>query len=200
MPGEAPSLRPAPRPRRPGRGAQAPDPLRPGDPLLLLRGGVPPPAARRRADRRHRPGKPRGRADAAGSLLTTARDYGRFLSAVLSGSGLTPSLREEMLRPQASIASDRLFGSPAVTGPATGREPTPFWALGWGGFEDSSGTARFHVGYDSPEYESYAVLYPARNLGVVVLTAGGSGPGSSSPGLVRALLGHTRTPFAWMGY
>jgi len=141
-----------------------------------------------------------GRADAAGSLLTTARDYGRFLSAVLSGSGLTPSLREEMLRPQASIAADRLFGPPAATGPATGREPSPFWALGWGGFEDARGTARFHVGYDSPEYESYAVLYPARNLGVVVLTAGGSGPGSSSPGLARALLGHTRTPFAWMGY
>lgn len=141
-----------------------------------------------------------GRADAAGSLLTTARDYGRFLSAVLSGSGLTTALRAEMLRPQASIASDRLFGPPAATGAATGREPTPFWALGWGGFEDSGGPARFHVGYDSPEYESYAVLYPSRNLGLVVLTAGGSGPGSSSSAFVRAVLGPNRTPFAWMGY
>jgi len=141
-----------------------------------------------------------GRADSAGSLLTTARDYGRFLTAVLSGSGLTPALRAEMLRPQASISAGRLFGPPAATGPATGREPTPCWALGWGGFEDSGGTARFHVGYDSPEYESYAVLYPWRNLGLVVLTAGGSGPGSSSPAFVRAVLGRTRTPFAWMGY
>lgn len=32
-------------------------------------------------------------------------------------------------------------GSSSIWGPATNREPTRFRALGWGGFEDSHGTA-----------------------------------------------------------
>lgn len=138
--------------------------------------------------------------NAAGSLLTTASDYGRFLAAVLAGTGLPSHLRNEMLRPHVTIAADRLFGPPATTGPATGREHTPFWCLGWGGFADVTGQARFHVGYDSPEYANYAVVYPESRVGVVVLTAGGSGPDTLCPRLVEALIGRTNTPFRWMGY
>lgn len=138
--------------------------------------------------------------NAAGSLLTTARDYGRFLAAVLAGTGLSSSLRDEMLRPHATIDADTLFGPPAATAAATGRERAPYWCLGWGGFADAAGAARFHVGYDSPEYANYAVIYPESRVGVVVLTAGGSGPDTLCPGFVEALIGRTNTPFQWMGY
>ena len=105
-----------------------------------------------------------------------------------------------MLRAQTSIAGERLFGPPAAVGPATGQESSPFWCLGWGGFRSASGAARFHVGYDSPEYENFAMIYPDRQIGLVVLTSGGRGPDSSTPALVRALIGDTDTPFRWMGY
>jgi len=138
--------------------------------------------------------------NAAGSLLTTAADYARFLGAVLTGRGLSGKWRDEMLRPQFVVAGDQLFGPAVAAGPATGRERGPFWCLGWGGFQGAAGPARFHVGYDSPEFENYAVIYLEKNIGVVVLTSGGRGPDSASPVFVRALIGETDTPFRWMGY
>ena len=138
--------------------------------------------------------------NAAGSMLTTASDYGRFLGAVLTGRGLPIHWRDQLFLPQTAITADRLFGPAAAASPATGRERSPFWCLGWGGFQGRAGTARFHVGYDSPEYENFAVLYVDRNLGVVVLTSGGRGPASASPEFVKALIGETDIPFRWMGY
>jgi len=138
--------------------------------------------------------------NAAGSLLTTASDYGRFLSAVLAGTGLPGRLRDQMLRPQVSIAGDGLFGPPVPAGPVTGAEPDHFWCLGWGGFRGAAGAARFHVGYDSPEYENYAAVYLEKGLGLVVLTSGGRGPTSAVPVFVEAVLGPNDTPFSWAGY
>jgi CubicO group peptidase (beta-lactamase class C family) len=136
----------------------------------------------------------------AGSLLTTAADYGRFLGAVLAGKGLPGRWRDEMLRPQTVIMSKGLFGPPAAAAVATGSDASPFWCLGWGGFTSSAGSVRFHVGYDSPEYENYAVLYLERALGLVVMTGGGRGPKSAVPVFVEAVLGPNDTPFAWAGY
>jgi CubicO group peptidase (beta-lactamase class C family) len=136
----------------------------------------------------------------AGSLLTTAVEYGRFLGAVLAGTGLPGRLRDEMLQPQASVASERLFGPAVPAGPVAGSGSSPFWCLGWGGFPSQAGAARFHVGYDSPEYENYAALYLDKGLGLVVLTAGGRGPKSTVPAFVEAILGPNDTPFAWAGY
>ena len=141
-----------------------------------------------------------GLPNSAGSLLTTAADYGRFLGAVLTGRGLPVKWRDEMLRPQTVVTGERLFGPAVVAGPATGRERSPFWCLGWGGFPSTAGAARFHVGYDSPEYENYAAIYPGKNIGLVVLTSGGRGPDSACPVFVKALIGDTDTPFRWMGY
>jgi CubicO group peptidase (beta-lactamase class C family) len=140
-------------------------------------------------------------ANCAGSLLTTATDYGRFLAAVLTGRGLPRPLRDEMLRPVTSLAgSVRLFGPAVAATPASGSESGPFWCLGWGGFRSGAGAARFHVGYDSPEFENYTVLYLDKGLGLVVLTAGGQGPASAAPVFVDAVLGPNDTPFGWAGY
>jgi CubicO group peptidase (beta-lactamase class C family) len=136
----------------------------------------------------------------AGSLLTTAADYGRFLGAVLAGRGLPGRWRDEMLRPQTVVAGKQLFGPAVPAGGVTGSESSPFWCLGWGGFRSDAGAARFHVGYDSPEYENYAVIYLEKDLGLVVLTSGGRGPDSASPAFVKAVMGDTDTPFRWMGY
>lgn len=139
------------------------------------------------------------RAIAAGSLLTTASDYARFLSAVLAGTGLSRGLRDEMLRSQIAISSEALFGPPAKVKTVVEVAGLPTWALGWGGFNAGGIPARFHVGYEG-QFENYTVLYPSLPLGLVVLTSGGQGPQAVSPELVRAVLGETADPFGWMGY
>jgi len=136
----------------------------------------------------------------AGSLLTTAADYGRFLGAVLAGKGLPGRWRDEMLRPQTVVTGQSLFGPAVAAAAATESGASPFWCLGWGGFRTNAGTVRFHVGYDSPEYENYAVIYLEKRLGLVVLTGGGQGPKSAVPVFVEAVLGSNDTPFVWMGY
>jgi CubicO group peptidase (beta-lactamase class C family) len=139
------------------------------------------------------------RAIAAGSLLTTASDYARFLGAVLAGTGLSHDLRDEMLRPQIAISSEALFGGPpAEVKPAVEVAGLPTWALGWGGFAVGGIPARFHVGYEE-QFDNYTVLYPSLPLGLVVLTSG-QRPQAVCPELVRAILGETADPFGWMGY
>jgi CubicO group peptidase (beta-lactamase class C family) len=64
-------------------------------------------------------------ANAAGSLLTTAEDYGRFLVAFLEGRGLKPESRRAMLKPQAQVQSQ--WGDPESP-----KQPGVFWGLGWG--------------------------------------------------------------------
>jgi D-alanyl-D-alanine-carboxypeptidase/D-alanyl-D-alanine-endopeptidase len=142
----------------------------------------------------------RSRPLAAGSLLTTAAEYGRFLGAVLSSELLPARVRDQMLEPQLALESLRMFGPPAPFAAASGSSQGIVWCLGWGGFASPAGPARFHVGYDSPEYDDFAVIYPEREFGLVVLTHGGSGPVSATPQIVSAIVGQSSTPFAWMGY
>ncbi|WP_349311640.1 serine hydrolase domain-containing protein [Brevundimonas subvibrioides] len=77
-----------------------------------------------------RPG-PDAPANAAASLLTTPKDYGRFLAAVLDGEGLLPSAHAAMLTPQIEV---------------TGTGGRVKWGLGWG-LEPSEGRF-FHYGDD----------------------------------------------------
>lgn len=64
-------------------------------------------------------------ANAAGSLLTTAEDYGRFLVAVLEGRGLKPESREALFKSQMQVQSR--WGDPKSP-----KQPGIFWGLGWG--------------------------------------------------------------------
>ena len=70
-------------------------------------------------------------ANAAASMITTPRDYGVFLRAMMSGDGLTDASRREMLTPQ-------------ITVPDTGGRVA--WGIGWG-LEPDRGTF-FHYGDD----------------------------------------------------
>lgn len=134
------------------------------------------------------------------AVLTTAAEYGRFLGAVLSSELLPARLRDRMLEPQLALESPRLFGPPAPFAVAAGSSQGVVWCLGWGGFASPVGPARFHVGWDSPEYDDFAVIYPERGFGLVVLTHGGSGPTSATPQIVSAIVGRSSIPFAWIGY
>ena len=76
-------------------------------------------------------------ANAAASLRTTVQDYGRFVAAILQGTGLKPETRKLMLTPEAGVRGGCQFGR------SSGSEAAARCVLGAGlGF---AGDERRHV-------------------------------------------------------
>ncbi len=139
--------------------------------------------------------KMRSETSGAGSLLTTAADYAKFVVAVMTGKGLSGRSAAEMLRPQVRIASRALFGPHAAE---PGEEADRLaWCLGWGRFATASGDAIFHMGQEDG-CENYAVAFLQEKVGLVILSAG-EGREPISPRLAARLIGDGYSPFHWMG-
>jgi CubicO group peptidase (beta-lactamase class C family) len=141
----------------------------------------------------------REQAEVAGSLLTTAADYARFLLAVLEGRGLSEAARTVMRTPQVTIRSASLFSLP---GPDSGasRARGLGWTVGWGRRESPLGPVLFHVGREGG-CENYAVVFPERRTALVVLSARPlEAEGTFTARLAGALIGDTWSPLDWLEY
>ncbi|HEY8259428.1 MAG TPA: serine hydrolase domain-containing protein [Gemmatimonadales bacterium] len=97
----------------------------------------------------------------ASSLLTTARDYARFLTRVVApqpdGLTLQRATLEQMTRPQIEINS-------ALS-----------WGLGWGIQRDEFGQVLWHWGANN-SFRNFVIADIAGGRAVVVLTNGENGP------------------------
>jgi CubicO group peptidase (beta-lactamase class C family) len=122
----------------------------------------------------------------AASLLTTARDYARFLAHVVAqpgassgaspgGLALRPATREAMTTPQIRINS-------ALA-----------WGLGWGLQEDEYGRTLWQWGANNG-FRNFAVADPSNGRAIVVLTNSGNGPRVYERVIV-ALTGHDHPAF-----
>ena len=96
-------------------------------------------------------GKP-SEPNVAASLHVDARNYARFLIAVLQGKGLSEAASKEMLRPQVKIPD----------------EPGHSWGLGIAIEETPHGTNYGHGGRN-PGFTSLSVMYKDRGIGYVFL-------------------------------
>lgn len=120
------------------------------------------------------------RALASGSLLTTARDYARFLEAMTApgGSGAT-RLREEtfdeMLRPAMNV------------------EGKLWWGLGWG-LQDTVPFRSFWHWGSNDGFKAFTVGYRDQRLALVLLTNGDGGLRVAEP-VVQAALGGDHPAF-----
>ncbi len=139
----------------------------------------------------------RQKGNAAASVITNARDYARFIAAVMNGTGLTPEAREAWLAPQVAITSKSLFGAPGTDGGAN-RARKLAWTPGWGTFEDSNGRALFHVGMEEG-CEDFAEIFLDRKLGVTFFSLTDNGHSFSAP-LVEYSLGRAFSPLEWLEY
>ncbi len=140
----------------------------------------------------------RGSAQAAGSMLTTLRDYSQFLEALRQGEILDSRMRDVMLAPQIRIRSKYQF-------PPMQKETTDQYesiglgyGLGWGLFFSPYGKAYFKEGHDDG-WGHYSVCFEQAKICLVIMTNSSNGE-STFRELLKKLIGDTFTPWQWERY
>ncbi|MBK6796008.1 MAG: serine hydrolase [Acidobacteria bacterium] len=137
-------------------------------------------------------------ADAAGSMLTTPRDFARFMLAVAQGEGLRNETRELMLSPQIQINSKYQFPTLATDTTDANKPIRLSYGLGWGLYWTLYGKAFFKEGHDEG-WRNYTVCFDKSKLGIVIMTNSSNGEGIFKE-LLETLIRNTSTPIEWEGY
>ncbi len=150
-------------------------------------------------------GRPRGESiqrnkpDAAGSMVTAAGDYARFISlGILNVEVKRQATMDEMLRPQIAINYKAMFGPGAWQETDQYQDIRLAWGLGWGRFDTPYGRAFFHTGH-SFGWQNYTVTYVDQGIGIVLLS-NSDNLESVAQEIVAKAIGDVYTPFAWLGY
>jgi CubicO group peptidase (beta-lactamase class C family) len=136
-----------------------------------------------------------GMANAAASLHTTAHDYGRFLSAMLKGTGLKKETLTHMLTPQVYV---RKGGSVSIDRPNAETLPDVAWGLGWGLQTTSDGVSFWHWG-DNGNSKAFAVAFAEQRMGFAFFTNGAGGL-SIAREIVEEAVGGKHPALAWLNY
>ncbi len=108
--------------------------------------------------------------NAAASLHTTARDYGRFVAAVLKGTGLEKKTARLMLTPQIKVGA----GTNSIDRPLGTLSTSVSWGLGWGLESTSAGPAFWHWG-DNGDTKAFVTAFEKQRDGFVVFTDSANG-------------------------
>jgi len=142
--------------------------------------------------------KRRRKADAAGSMQTTAGDYARFLLGILNAKGKRKRSMNAMLNSQIAITSENMFGPGARKNTVANNQIKLSWGLGWGRFNTNHGRAFFHTGHDFGR-QNYTVTYFEKGLGVVLLSNSDNFE-SVAREIFEKTIGDEYSPFDWLGY
>lgn len=132
--------------------------------------------------------------NAAASLHTTARDYGRFVAAVLKGTGLKKATARLMLTPQIKVGES----TNSIDRPGGALSPYISWGLGWGLQNTSEGTSFWHWG-DNGDSKAYVVAFTGPKTGVVIFTNSANGL-SIVPEIVGQAVGGSQPALALLNY
>ncbi|ABF39617.1 beta-lactamase [Candidatus Koribacter versatilis Ellin345] len=137
-------------------------------------------------------------AGAAGSMVTTIRDFSRFLQLVMHGDRLSPKMHSEMLKAQVRIHAQHEF--PTFENKATHANDAIrlSYGLGWGLYWSPYGEAFFKEGHDDG-WRNYTVAFSDSGKGMIIMTNSGNGEGIFKE-LLEAVLKDSFTPIEWEGY
>ena len=137
-------------------------------------------------------------AHAASSLITTPRDWSKFLAAVVRSDGLTPASKAEMIPLQIPIRTASEFPT-LIAKPSNEYSGIRLgYGLGWGVFDTPFGHAFFKEGHDDG-VANYAVCVQPRQACTLLMSNSDRAEGIFKP-LVELLMGKTRLPCRWEGY
>jgi CubicO group peptidase (beta-lactamase class C family) len=140
----------------------------------------------------------REKADAAGSLLTTPRDFATFLQAVMAGQGLSKEMREQMLSSQIQILSKHQFPTFENATTEENKAIHLSYGLGWGLYSTPYGQAFFKEGHDDG-WRNYTVIFDKQGTGLLIMTNSGNGEGIYKA-LLENLQKNSFTPIVWEGF
>jgi CubicO group peptidase (beta-lactamase class C family) len=136
--------------------------------------------------------------DAAGSMVTTAGDYARFVVGLLSAEGQRRTTVAEMFQPQVPVDYKRMFGPEAWTATDENQDINLTWGLGWGLFDSPYGDAFFHTG-NSFGWQNYTVTYREPGTGIVMLSNSDNFE-SVAEEIASLAIGDQHSPYEWLGY
>jgi CubicO group peptidase (beta-lactamase class C family) len=138
---------------------------------------------------------PAGASNAAASLHTTAQDFGRFVAAILNGTGLKPETRKLMLTPQTQVIAG---GANSLNNPNPKPVPDVGWGLGWGLQTTTDGLSFWHWG-DNGDSKAYIVAFDKQKLGVVFFANSANGL-SIAREIVAETVGGAQPALSWLNY
>ena len=124
------------------------------------------------------------------SLQTTARDYARFLQALLRGKGLSERTVREMLAPQVQAGVTFQDAEPL--------SETIAWGLGVG-LEKSGGGTRFWQWGDNGPFKAFFMADADSGDGFVYFANSSDGL-TVAPAIAERVLGGPHPVFSWISY
>lgn len=138
--------------------------------------------------------EPRG----GGTLETTAKDYTRFLEAVLHKKIISEASWSEIFRPQIRIHSERQFGPLAKNKTDLYDDIELSYALGWGAIQTPFGPGIFKEGHGDG-FQHYSIIFPETGKGIMIMTNSDNGEGIFKE-LLEVALADIYTPWKWENY
>lgn len=130
---------------------------------------------------------------AASTLHTTAKDYARFVGAVLNGKGLKPTTLREMETPEIALDPECRI---CIKSEPKKLSTNLFWALGWGIQRKDGRDALWHWG-DNGAFKAFVMADPKAKSGVVMFANSENGLDIAKP-LVDEATGEKSLAFEWL--
>ncbi|WP_422858474.1 serine hydrolase [Flagellimonas sp. S174] len=134
----------------------------------------------------------------ASTMETTARDYTKFLTAVLNEQILSKASYEEMFSPQIRIKSLAHFGPNAQTITNKYDRINLSCGLTWLYFDTPYGRAVTKSGHGDG-FQHYSILFPETGKGMLIMTNSDNGE-SIYKELLEIALADIYTPWEWSNY
>jgi CubicO group peptidase (beta-lactamase class C family) len=130
---------------------------------------------------------------AASTLNTTAKDYARFVEAVLNGKGLKPATLREMETPEIALDPECRI---CIKHEPKQLSKNLFWGLGWG-IERKDGTDMLWHWGDNGAFKGFVMADPKTKSGVVMFANSENGLEVAKP-VVDEAMGRGSMVFEWL--
>jgi CubicO group peptidase (beta-lactamase class C family) len=130
---------------------------------------------------------------AASTLNTTAKDYARFVEAVLNGKGLKPATLREMETPEIALDPECRI---CIKHEPRQLSKNLFWGLGWGIERKDGSDVLWHWG-DNGSFKAFVMAEPKSKSGVVMFANSENGLELARP-LVNEAMGEESLAFGWL--